>query len=84
MVMDSVESNSELLKKYCFVNQTITWISTGVKMVNKLKLKQYIISRFIQFGFFFVFFFAKRISLLFQFHFDTPVKYLSPPVFMSG
>lgn len=53
-------------------------------MVNKLKIKQYIIYRFILFGFFFVFFFAKRISLLFQFHFDAPVKCLSPPVFMSG
>lgn len=84
MVMDSIERNSELLKKYCFVNQTNTWISTGVKMVNKLKIKQYIISRFILFRLFFVFFFAKRISLLFKFHFDGPIKCLSPPVFMSG
>lgn len=67
MVMDSVESNSELLKKYCFVNQTITWISTGVKMVNKLKIKQYIISRFIQFGFFFVFFLPKGFVCCFSF-----------------
>ena len=53
-------------------------------MVNKLKIKQYIISRFILFGLFFVFFFAKRISLLFKFYFDGPIKCLSPPVFMSG